>query len=279
MHLPRPTLRRRVWEIVEVADDAPARTRRASAVFDWIIIALIVLNVLALIAESVAPVGEALWPLFRAIDAVTAVVFSIEYIARLWSSTASSRYPHPVTGRLRYAVRPMLLIDLLAVLPFWLPFMGVELVILRALRLVRVFRIAKVGRYFPALRLLGRVIVSRKEELVVTATVTLLLLLISSSLIYYAERGAQPDAYTSIPAAMWWAIATLTTVGYGDVYPITAAGRFLGAITAVLGIGLFALPTGILGSGFVEELEKSRRTASGVEKHRTCPHCGEPVNE
>lgn len=261
-----------------MATSAPRRTRRLSAYFDFVILGLIGLNVVALIAESIAPVRASFSPVFRVIDAVTAVVFSIEYAARLWSCTASSRYPHPVTGRLRYALRPMLLIDLLAVLPYWLPFLGMELVVLRALRLLRVFRIAKVGRYFPALTLLGRVVVRRKEELLVTAAVTLLLLVISSSMIYFAERNVQPEVYSSIPAAMWWAIVTLTTVGYGDVYPITVAGRFLGAITAVLGIGLFALPTGILGSGFVEELERSRQGASGEGRHGACPHCGKRID-
>jgi voltage-gated potassium channel len=145
---------------------------------------------------------------------------------------------------------------------------GMDLRFLRAMRMLRVFRVLKLGRYSRAIQLIGRVLASRKEELVVTSSIVLLLLVIGSSLLYHIEHDAQPDAFASIPAAMWRGIATLSTVGYGDVYPVTALGRFVGAFVAILGIGLFALPAGILGSAFVQELG-ARATAEGA-----CPHCG-----
>jgi voltage-gated potassium channel len=111
----------------------------------------------------------------------------------------------------------------------------------------------------------------KREELLVTLFVLLLLLLFASSLIYFAEHDAQPDIFSSIPAAMWWAVATLTTVGYGDVYPVTTVGKLVASVIAVLGIGMFALPTGILGAGFVEELQSRKR------RPRTCPHCGKSL--
>ncbi len=167
------------------------------------------------------------------------------------------------------------MIDLMAILPFYLPkLIPFDLRFLRAVRLFRIFRLLKLGRYSESVRLLGRVLNAKKEELGVTIFAVLILLVICSSLMYYAEHQAQPEAFSSIPAAMWWGIVTLTTVGYGDVYPITLPGKILGAIIAVLGIGLFALPAGILASGFADEMQKKRSQASGI-----CPYCGRKLDE
>jgi len=267
-------MRRFVWHVVQVADPDHQQTYTLSRRFDWFILGLIAINVVALVAESVAAIGASLYPLFRLLDLVTVVVFSLEYVARLWSCTVSGRYQHPVWGRVRFGARPLLIIDLLAVLPFYLPFLGVDLVVLRSLRLFQVFRIAKVSRYLPAVHLMGRVFRKRQQELVVTGAITGLLLLISASLMYFAEREAQPEAFSSIPATMWYSIATLTTVGYGDIYPISSLGKLMGAVTAVLGIGFFALPTGIVGAGFVAEIEESRNPLRDADPHARCPNCG-----
>lgn len=125
------------------------------------------------------------------------------------------------------------------------------------------------GRYSESMKLFVKVLKAKKEEIFIIIFVIFILLTISSSLLYYIEHEAQPKVFSSIPAAMWWGIATLTTVGYGDVYPITSLGKFLGAIISLLGIGLFALPTGILSAGFVEEIRKRR------EGEKVCPHCGQ----
>lgn len=276
----REDVRRFVWEVVEVADPHRRETYRLSKAFDWLILSLIGLNIVALVAESVQPVEDALYAAFRALDVVTVVVFTIEYLARMWSCTAAPEINRPIADRLRYARRPMLLIDLFAVAPYYLPFLGTHLVILRTLRLLHFFRIAKVSRYTESLRLIVRVFRRKKQELVVTGFVTSLLLIVTSSLMYFAERAAQPELFSSIPATMWYSIVTLTTVGYGDVYPITDLGRILGGVTAVIGIGFFALPTGILGAGFVEELEQGRlEEGRRARKSGLCPHCGEPLGE
>lgn len=115
--------------------------------------------------------------------------------------------------------------------------------------------IAKLGRYYSSLQLIRNVIRSKKEELVLTTAIMFLLLILSASVVYYCENSYQPETFSSIPSTMWWAIATLTTVGYGDMYPITALGKFFASIIAILGVGMFALPTGIIGSGFVEEVQ------------------------
>lgn len=199
-------------------------------------------------------------------------MFTVEYILRAWSSTFSESYRSPVTGRLRYMLTPLAVIDLLAIVPFYLPFLGVDLRSFRALRLFRIVRIFKLGRYSTAMQLTGRVIASRGPELITTLSILLVLMLLSASLMYYAEHDAQPDAFSSIPAAMWWAIATLSTVGYGDVYPLTPVGKLLASVIALLGIGMFALPTGILGAAFVEEIQRTKAT------RQRCPHCGRQLN-
>ena len=171
---------------------------------------------------------------------------------------------------MRFAVSGIALIDLLAILPFYLPFVGLDLRFLRALRLIRIVRIAKVGRYYSSLNLIRDTVRARKEELVLSVAIMVLLLVVSASVMYYAEHEVQPEAFPSIPASLWWAVVTLTTVGYGDAFPVTTLGKFLASVISILGIGMFALPTGILGAGFVEEIRKRR---DEVEVKR-CPHCG-----
>jgi voltage-gated potassium channel len=166
----------------------------------------------------------------------------------------------------------MALVDLLAILPFYLPKSGMDLRVLRALRLMRVFRVAKVWRYSAALHTLGRVFVTRREQLLATLFTAFLLVVVASTLMYYVEHEAQPDRFSSVPASMWWGIATITTIGYGDMYPVTPWGKVLASVMAVLGIALFALPTAILGTAFLEELQSRNKAADEV-----CPHCGKPI--
>lgn len=203
-------------------------------------------------------------------------VFTIEYILRLWTCTADDRFRSPIKGRIRFAATPLALVDLMAILPFYLEIImlirALDLRFIRALRLFRLFRLFKMGRYSEALKTLGNVLKQKKEELFITVFAILILLITASSLMYFVEKDAQPEAFSSILAAMWWGVSTLTTVGYGDIYPITAIGKFLGALIALLGIGMFALPAGILASGFAEEMQKKRG------KRRICPHCGKDID-
>ena len=260
----RRRIRQRTHEIL----GRPERGDVASRAFDVVILSLIAVNVLALILESVAPIYEASGSWFRRLEAVSVTVFSVEYVLRVWSSVEDPRFAGP-GGRLRYMATPLAVMDLLAVLPFWLPLIGLDLRILRTLRLFRIFWLGKLGRYSIALQTLGRVVIAKRGELAITGALGAALLLIASTLMYFVEHAAQPDTFSSIPASMWWAVATLTTVGYGDVYPVTPLGRILGSVIAVLGIGMFALPTGILGAAFTEELQAYRASTSG-----RCPRCG-----
>ncbi len=262
-------IRRTIHNILEVSDPDD----RFGKTFDIILITIILLNVLALILETVEPVSDIMGDFFYWFEFYSVLFFSLEYALRLWTITLNPDYSHPVFGRLRYMVSAIALIDLFAILPFFMPFMRIDLRFLRVFRVFRIFRLLKIARYFKALNLMYDVFRSKKEELVMILTFILFMLVVSASLMYYIENEAQPDAFASIPDAMWWGIATLTTVGYGDVYPITALGQLLGAFIALLGIGFFALPTGILASGFSEQIRKRRKESS------TCPHCGKDLPE
>ncbi|HIG31700.1 MAG TPA: hypothetical protein EYQ50_29340 [Verrucomicrobiales bacterium] len=160
--------------------------------------------------------------------------------------------------------------------PFYFSALGLDLRFARMLRLLRVLRLAKLGRYHHSLEVIISVLKKNKEELVLTTAFMGMLLIGSSCLLYIAEHEAQPEKFESIPAAMWWSIATLTTVGYGDVAPITPLGKLFASMVAVLGIGMFALPTGLLGAGFVEEIQ-NRKTKTKTQS-QPCPHCGKSLD-
>jgi len=259
-------LRRRVHAILEPADQGD----RASRIFDICLLILIAANVIAAVIETVQPIGERFAVAFSLFEIISVTIFVIEYVLRLWACRAERRFDRPLLGRLRFAVQPMLIVDLIAFLPALLPMVGVDTRAVRSLRLLRIFRVLKLTRYTQSLQLLATVFRRKSADLVIVTVALLVLLLIAASLMYAAENEAQPELYTSIPSTMWWSIATLTTVGYGDVYPITPFGRMLGGIVMILGIGLFALPAGILASGFTDELQR---------KHAgpPCPQCGQPT--
>ncbi len=213
--------RRQVHDILEVGGEAhPAG--RAVNVF---IVVLIFLNAIAFAAETVDDLAARYGPYFHAFNVFSVIVFSVEYVLRVWSAVdipMLSRLP-PWRARLRFALRPIMLIDLFAFLPFYLQW--IVPLDLRVLRVLRLFRLLKLVRYSPALQTLGRVIADEYRALLGALLVMLVLLLFASTAIYFLEREAQPDKFGSIPAAAWWALSTLTTVGYGDVVPVTPWGK------------------------------------------------------
>ena len=256
--------------VFDALDTSPVS--RVGRVVSASLAVLIVLNIVALVVGTVEEIHQISPRAFLVFEAVSVGVFTVEYLFRVWSCTRDPRFARPVLGRLKFMVSPLALVDLLAILPFYAAVFnltGLDLRVLRAARLVG--RIARLGRYATGIRTLAFVVQAKKSELLSVITVLLLLLLLSSSLVFYAEHGAQPDKFSSIPETMWWGIITLTTVGYGDVYPVTVIGRVLAGVMAILGIGLFALPAGILGSGFIEAIQRNPETP-GV-----CPHCGERI--
>jgi voltage-gated potassium channel len=250
----------------------PTHVDRAGTTVNWFIMSLILLNVLAVVLETVDPLFAAYEPLFFGFELLSVVIFTVEYLARLWSAIeAGAPYDRPVVGRLCYASQPLLLLDLIAILPFYLTaLVGVsDFRFLRALRLIRFLRLFRLVRYSESMQAFGRAFYLKRGQLVVAMTGNLILLVVASSLMYFAEHGAQPEAFPSIPGTMWWGIVTLTTVGYGDVTPVTPLGQVIGSAVAVLGIGLFALPASIMASGFIE--------GSSYETGY-CPDCGHELD-
>ncbi len=263
--------RENIYYLLEPGDD------KGRAV-DGAIVLLIFLNIIALVLETVDTVHEQYYDIFNTFELFSLTIFTIEYILRLWSCTTNPRYSeNPVRGRIRFALSPLAIIDALAILPFFLGLMGVDMRVVRTVRLLRIFRIVKLARYSRALRLLGQVLIDRKEELISIFFVLLTLLIVSSSLMYFVEHEVQPDVFPNIPATMWWGIITLTTVGYGDTFPITATGQSVAAVIAILGIGMFALPAGILGAAFTEALANMRTENKKNEADPLCPHCGKNI--
>lgn len=255
-----------------VLNPASGADSTASRGFGAFLVTLILLNVVAVVMETVEAAGRPYRVYFRAFEVFSVAAFTIEYAARIWTCTADERYRGTILGRLRFAITPLALIDLMAILPFYVPaFIPLDLRYLRAIRLLRLFRALKMARYSDAQHTVGRVLRSKREELLVTAFAGVLLLVLASGLMYAFEREAQPEKFGSIPAAMWWAVITLTTVGYGDIYPITTAGKMAASAVTILGIGFVALPAGILASGFVQELQRKRETPT------VCPHCGKEI--
>ncbi len=229
------------------------------AALDYGFIALITLNVIAVILETVKSIHDPAKGLFRWFEVFSVIVFTIEYLVRLYFSPQheSGRYRHPVRGRLLWALSPLALVDLLAVLPFYISLIGlsVDLRFLRALRLIRIF---KLTRYSPAMGILLRVLKEEMPSFGAALFILVVILILAASGIYLVEHEAQPEAFGSIPSAMWWAVATLTTVGYGDVTPTTAAGKMFGSLVTIVGIGMVALPAGILSSAFSDHLRRRR---------------------
>lgn len=247
-------IKKRIWEIVEPAKPGD----KLSHYFDIGLMALIILNVIAVVVESVKSVEEQYGDYFYLFETFSVIIFSLEYVARVWGCTLIERFSHPLTGRIRYLLQPMVIIDLLAILPFYLPIFGIDLRVIRAFRLFRIIRIFKLGRYSKAFQMLGKVLVGKKEEMTITIVALFFLIIISASLMFYAENEAQPEQFSSIPATIWWSVVTLTTVGYGDVFPVTIFGKIIAGIISILGIGMVALPAGIISAGFVEEMSKRK---------------------
>jgi voltage-gated potassium channel len=236
------------------------------------IITLILLNVVAVMLETVPAIHDPYTDYFAYFDLFSVVVFSVEYILRIWCCVEEPRYKHSVYGRMKYVFSVGALIDLLAILPVYLhAFVGLDLRILRILRLARFLRLFRLTHYMKATRIVVNVFRTRKNELILSFILAIFLIIISSSLVYFAEHLEQPEVFSSIPKTIWWSVITLTTVGYGDMVPHTELGKFLTGGLLLVGVAIFALPAGIITAGFLEESRKSNR------QRVNCPHCGKQL--
>jgi len=272
-----------IFEVIQPAENG----RIASKIFDLIILGFILLSVISVFITTF-DLPQEYQKSLQQIELISLIVFSAEYLLRIW--TADLLYPRYgfFRSRIKYVLSGMALIDLLAILPFYLPMLlPVNLIGIRAVRLVRLLRLLKLNRYSDALTSIGRVFKSKSREIFASLFFVLILLVVASLLIYYAEHDAQPNQFQNAFSGLWWAVATLTTVGYGDIYPITPVGRLLGAAIAILGIGMVAVPTSILSAGFVEFLEKKTESPSpqpeekksSESEKKYCPYCGKKLDQ
>lgn len=221
-----------------------------------VLVSLVLLSVLAVILESVPSLAGAYGVLFHGIEIVAALVFTAEYSLRIWASVEHGPLRHlsPWRARLAYAAQPALLVDLVAILPFYLALVGpADLQVLLILRLIRFFKLA---RYSPGMRSLLEAIRAERRALLACLVILGGLMIVTAAVMHVVEGPSQPDKFGSIPESMYWAIITLTTVGYGDVHPITKAGRFVAGITAVMGLVMLSLPVGIIATSFAEVIHR-----------------------
>lgn len=273
-------LKKRIFFLI---DEKGRKKSHWNRFFHLSIMALILLSVTGIILESFAAFREQFSVTLQLFEWFTVAVFSVEYLLRVW--TADLKFPEDSSwrARVRFILSPMGLIDLIAILPFYLPFFfQFDLRFIRILRITRLLRIFKLSRYTRALSLFTSVFFEKRNELGITLFVMFLLLLMSSTIMYYLESDIQPEQFPDIISTFWWSVATLTTVGYGDVYPVTGWGKLVSGVIAILGIGLVALPTGILSAGFIEKIEDNNKKKALVEKvankpFKYCPHCGEKL--
>ena len=250
-------IRKRLWQILEKGNE----TDRASVYTDIFLITLIILNIIAVILETVDSIYSAYSFYFIIFERSSTFIFLVEYILRVWVSIEDINKKNKISNfliRVKYIGSWPAIIDLLAVLSGLLPMIfEIDLRILRALRMLRLL---KFSRYFKVMNLLLGVLKEERQSFLAAMFLLTIAMLIASTGIYIFEKDAQPDKFGSIPEAMWWAVATLTTVGYGDVTPITAMGKIFGALITIIGIGTVALPSGILASGFSDQLKRRKNT-------------------
>jgi voltage-gated potassium channel len=170
-------------------------------------------------------------------------------------------------------------VDLLSILPFYLNFMSLDLRVLRILRLFRFLRVFKFARYNNSIKLIGEVIRDKRSELGVIMGLIIMIMIIASFIMYYAEHGVQKEAFSNVFGCFWWAIVTMTTIGYGDVFPVTYLGKIVGGVMALLGIGLVAMPTGIISAGFLEKVNEKYDKEKEEDKKHYCPYCGHKLDD
>lgn len=246
------TLRHRMHVILE----AGRSSGPVGLVFEIFLIALILANAVAVSLDSVPRYAGAYGHILLYFEYISVAIFTIEYALRIWTAPEDPRYgARRLVDRLRYMTRPYMLIDFLAIAPAYVA-LFIPFADLRILRIFRLFRLLKIARYSPAVATLVHVLSLERRALFGTLLLLLCLMCLCAEGMYLIEGRVQPQMFGNLPSCMYWAVITLTTVGYGDTYPVTAAGRLLAGVTAIMGLGLFALPVGIIASAFVSEIHR-----------------------
>lgn len=281
------SIRRKIFTII--TDQEEKQLQPHNKYFESAVTVLIFLNVVAIILESDPSIYEPCKEFFFYFEAFSILVFTVEFLLRIWTYDLIDEKEGKLKGFFKFLFSPLSIIDILAVVPFYLPlFFTMDMRHVRILRMLRMLRVLKLNRYSKSLQMVVNVLREKRADLITTIFIAFILLVVASSLMYHIEKDAQPEAFPNIFATFWWAVATLTTVGYGDVYPVTGWGKLISGIIALLGIGLVALPTGILSSAFIEKMEEDRAKKEKRNKEKQqkvlhsgfkyCPHCGEKLH-
>lgn len=237
-----------------------ARRGAGLSLTSLVVVAAVLLSVTLAILETEATLYNPNKRLFEAAERFLTALFSIEYAARLWSAAEGPGEGSRFIKRYRFTVSLAGMLDLVVLITAWAPFFTANLALLRFVRLARIARLAKLGRFSRAAQHLHYAVTTRAYELMLAVSLAVILLVLGATALYWIEGDIQPDKFGSIPRALWWSVITLTTVGYGDVSPITPFGKVIAGLVAVAGIGLVALPTGILASGFSEAVQRDRKS-------------------
>ncbi|MDP4593084.1 MAG: cyclic nucleotide-gated ion channel/potassium channel family protein [Beijerinckiaceae bacterium] len=241
---------------VHLALDSGIGGSRWSVLTHRLIVTLIIISILAMIVESMPPYAAAWRMALLAIEITVIAGFTIEYILRFWSAPEATYFAglHPWRARLKYVLSPIAILDFLSIAPLYLMlFADIDL---RALLMFRLLRFFKLARYSPGMRSLMSALETERKALLATGVVLAGVVLISASAMHVVEAAAQPGKFGTIPDAMWWSIVTVTTVGYGDVVPVTTGGRIIAALTTICGLIMLALPVGIIATAFAEDIHK-----------------------
>lgn len=254
------SLRKKIFVLIA----SPEKNYNASWYLNLFLILLIFFNVLSIILRSVDTYFDSFPDFFHWFEVFSVIVFTVEYLLRIWTADLHPDYGSSPKANIRFAFTPLMIIDLLAILPFYLPFLGIDLRFMRILRLFRIFRLVRLIRFTQALHLIYRVYAKRIELLIIFSIAASFALIMGSVMLYYVENPLQPEAFQDIPKTMWWVMGILTTTGFGEISPISPWGRFIVMMLAFTGVLLFAFAAAVISSGFTEVMDEVRDSKDGV---------------
>lgn len=244
--------KKRVYEIIQIGFDEDWSSRG----FDISLMLMILVNLFIAFYSTFDSSGPYM-PFLNKVELFTIICFTIEYGLRVWTAEYLYKGLSPKKAVLRYILSPSGIIDLLAFLPYYLPiFFPSGVVAFRMFRIIRIFRIFRVNAYYDSLNVIGEVLRNKRNQIISSVFIILVLMMASSLCMYSLEHEAQPEVFNNAFSAFWWSVSTLLTVGYGDIYPVTIAGKIIGIVITFLGVGMVAIPTGILSAGFVEQYSR-----------------------
>ncbi|MEW6996585.1 ion transporter [Colwelliaceae bacterium BS250] len=257
------TLRKQAYQFLERHNNDSVLAKY----FNLFLIVLIITNVLAVIFESDVKISNQYHAEFALFEIISIAIFTVEYLIRLWICIESYELKAlpSLKARLKYIVSPVAIIDLIAIAPFFISlFISIDL---RQLRLLRVMRLLKLTHYFKGFTLFLTVIAKEIKSITATLMVMLFLIVIAASMMYTLENEAQPEVFGNILHSLWWSVVTMTTVGYGDVTPVTTLGKIVATFIMLIGVAIVALPAGLLAARFGEELRDRKRKLNAHIKH------------